>query len=203
MWQSIINFLTANISTLGYYGIFILMFLESTFFPFPSEVVMIPAGYLAARGAMNLYLVIILGIGGSYIGSLFNYFLARKYGRKFLIKHGKYFFITPSRLNWLEEFFQRHGHISTFNGRLIPVVRQYISLPAGLAKMNVFIFSCYTILGAGIWVIILTLLGFFLGANQALIKKYLHLITWLALAFVVLVTVFYYWFYQHYKKTKI
>jgi len=190
--QTIINFLVSNILTLGYTGIFILMFLESSFFPFPSEVVMIPAGYLAYKGEMNLYLAIFFGISGSYVGALFNYFLARKYGRKFLIKYGKYFFMTPKKLESLESFFKSHGHISTFNGRLIPVIRQYISMPAGLAKMNLSKFSIYTILGAGIWVVILTMLGYLIGQNQELIKKYLHIVMAILLAFILIITYIYF-----------
>ncbi len=187
-----INFLINTIGSLGYLGIFILMFLESSFFPFPSEVVIPPAGYLAYKGEMNLYLVIFYGIFGSYMGALFNYFLARKYGRKFLIKYGRYFFISPARLKKLEIFFGRHGHISTFNGRLIPGIRQYISLPAGLAKMNIGIFSLYTILGAGIWVVILTLLGFFIGKNEILMKEYSHNITIVVLTLIAVITLLYY-----------
>ncbi len=190
--HELVNFLVNIIGNLGYPGIFILMFLESSFFPFPSEVVMPPAGYLAYRGDMNLYMAILSGICGSYSGALFNYFLARKYGRKFLIKYGKYFFITPDKLDKLEIFFRKHGHISTFNGRLIPGVRQYISLPAGLAKMNVALFSLYTILGAGIWVVILVLIGFFIGKDEILIKKYTHNITWVLLIFVLFSTFLYY-----------
>ena len=191
--HTLISFLVRSIGSLGYLGIFSLMFLESTFFPFPSEVVMIPAGYLAYKGDMNLYLVIFLGILGSYTGALFNYFLARKYGRKFLIKYGKYFFVSPATLNKIEYFFEKHGHISTFNGRLIPGIRQYISLPAGIGKMNILIFSIYTILGAGIWVTILTLLGYFIGKNKELIQRYLHIITLIALTFTIIITLLYYW----------
>ncbi len=88
-----------------------------------------------------------------------------------MIKYGRYFFISPARLKKLGIFFGKHGHISTFNGRLTPGIRQYISLPAGLAKMNIGIFSLYTILGARIWVLILTLLGFFIEKNEILMKK--------------------------------
>jgi membrane protein DedA with SNARE-associated domain len=94
---------------------------------------------------------------------------------RFLIKYGKYFFIKEETIVKMEEFFKSHGHISTFSGRLIPVVRQYISLPAGLARMNLFVFSLYTSLGAGIWVIILAVLGYYLGDNEGLIKEYLHI----------------------------
>ena len=199
MLTSIINFIVETVGSLGYTGIFIMMFLESSFFPFPSEVVMIPAGYLAYKGEMNMYLVILFGILGSLAGSLFNYYLAVKFGRRFLIKYGKYFFIKEETIGKMEEFFKKHGHISTFSGRLIPVVRQYISLPAGLAKMNLFVFSLYTSLGAGIWVAILAILGYYLGDNEGLIKEYLrYIIVTILIALVVLA----FWYYRKTKRNK-
>ncbi len=153
-----------------------MMFLESSFFPFPSEVVMIPAGYLAYKGEMNVYAAIGAGVAGSLAGALFNYYLAIKYGRVILIKYGKYVFIKEETIIKMENFFDKHGSISTFSGRLIPAVRQYISFPAGLARMNLALFSLYTSLGAAIWVIILALLGYFIGDNQLLIKEYLRYI---------------------------
>jgi len=177
----IVNYLVQTIGSMGYFGIFALMFLESSFFPFPSEVVMIPAGYLAYKGDMNLSLVLISGILGSLAGAWFNYLIAAKFGRRFLSK-----IMSHSKIDKLESFFENHGHISTFTGRLIPGIRQYISFPAGLAKMNPIKFSLYTILGAGIWATVLTLLGYFLGANQELIHKYLKEIT---IVTVILVTI--------------
>jgi len=191
MLHDIAAYLVETVGQLGYLGIFLLMFLESTFFPFPSEVVMIPAGYLAYKGEMNLYLATFAGIAGSLAGALFNYYLARRFGRAFFLRYGRYLFVKPETLDKLERFFQRHGEISTFNGRLIPGIRQLISLPAGLAKMNVWRFSLYTTLGAGIWVVVLVALGYFLGANEALISKYLHTATLIALLTVGLVTLFY------------
>jgi len=196
---SIIDFIVQTVGSLGYAGIFIMMFLESSFFPFPSEVVMIPAGYLAFKGEMNMYLVILFGILGSLAGSLFNYYLAVKFGRRFLIKYGKYFFIKEETIVRMEVFFKNHGHISTFSGRLIPVVRQYISLPAGLARMNLFVFSLYTSLGAGIWVVILTLLGYFLGDNELLIKEYLH---YIIIVLLILLSILIFWYYTKTKKLK-
>jgi len=167
------------------------MFLESTFFPFPSEVIMIPAGYLAYKGEMNLYMIVLIGIAGSVAGALFNYYIAVYFGRSFLLKYGKYMFIKPHTLEKLETFFQKHGEVSTFNGRLIPGIRQLISLPAGLARMHVAKFSFYTALGAGIWVIVLVALGYLLGSNEALVSEYLHTATLIALLGVVFITLFY------------
>ena len=177
MIGEIVNFVLGLVEAWGYFGIFAMMFLESTFFPFPSEVAMIPAGYLAFQGKMNIWLAILAGAGGSLGGALFNYYLARSMGRKLLVKYGKYVFIKEEAIEKLEKFFYRHGHISTFTGRLIPGIRQLISLPAGLSRMNVAQFSIYTTLGAGIWVTILAALGYFAGANEELWKTYLKEIT--------------------------
>lgn len=189
--HEIINFLVQAIGSLGYIGIFALMFLESSFFPFPSEVVMIPAGYLAYQGEMNLGIAIFAGVLGSLSGALFNYYLSLALGRKLLLKYGHYVFFDEERMLKMEEFFKKHGEFSMFNGRLIPVVRQYISLPAGLARMNLFKFSLYTSLGAGIWVSILAILGFILGDKSELIQEYLHVITIGIFIFIILFTVWY------------
>ncbi|MBP0132399.1 MAG: DedA family protein [Nitrosospira sp.] len=168
-----------------------MMFLESSFIPFPSEVVMIPAGYLAYKGEMNLVLAILAGTLGSLMGALLNYYLAIKLGRPFLLHYGKYVMFNEASLQRMEDFFARHGHVSTFTGRLIPVVRQYISLPAGLARMNLAIFSFYTSLGAGIWVTILALLGYYIGGNELLIREYLRdIIIILAVSIVIGVAVY-------------
>jgi len=176
MLHDIVNYIVDTVGALGYMGIFFMMFLESSFFPFPSEVVMIPAGYLAYKGEMNIYLAILAGVSGSLFGALFNYFLAVKFGRVLLIKYGKYVFVKEETILKMENFFEKHGSISTFSGRLIPAVRQYISFPAGLAKMNLTLFCIYTSLGAAIWVVILTLMGYYIGDNQSLIKEYLRYI---------------------------
>jgi membrane protein DedA with SNARE-associated domain len=190
--HEIVNFLVSTIGSLGYFGIFALMFLESSFFPFPSEVVMIPAGYLAFKGDMNLTLVILSGVAGSLAGAWLNYILALKFGRKFILK-----IISNEKIDLLENFFKKHGHISTFTGRLIPGIRQYISFPAGLAKMNGIEFSIYTTLGAAIWATILTLLGYFIGANQELVTTYLKQITIVTL---ILLSILVFWYYKRSKK---
>ncbi len=122
MLSEAIQFLVQIISQLGYLGVFVMMFLESSFFPFPSEVAMIPAGYLASKGEMNVYLVLISGISGSLAGAVFNYLLALKFGRAFVLRFGKYFFFKEETLTKMEDYFKKHGEISTFTGRLIPVV---------------------------------------------------------------------------------
>ncbi|MCU0576882.1 MAG: DedA family protein, partial [Desulfobacterota bacterium] len=130
--EEIILWLVDKISQFGYTGILILMFLESTFFPVPSEVVIPPAGYLVAKGEMNLALVIICGVAGSILGALFNYILAIYLGRPLLMKYGKYILFPPERFDRVNAFFINHGEISTFTGRLIPGLRHFISFPAGL-----------------------------------------------------------------------
>ena len=191
MIHEIANTIVSYIGDMGYWGIFLLMFLESTFFPFPSEIIMIPAGYLAYKGEMSIYIIILVGIVGSVLGALLNYYLAMFFGRKFILKYGKYFFIKEETLDKLELFFAKHGEISTFTGRLIPGIRQLISLPAGLARMNMAKFSFFTALGAGIWVVVLVGVGYVVGSNEALISEYLKSATLIALVSVVLMTIFY------------
>jgi membrane protein DedA with SNARE-associated domain len=170
----IIAWIVSIVGSLGYPGIFLLMMLESSFVPFPSEVIMIPAGYLASKGEMHILIAVLCGLFGSLVGALINYYLAVWLGRPLLLQYGKYVMFKDIHLQKMEIFFPRHGHISTFTGRLIPMIRQYISIPAGLARMNIPMFCFYTSLGAGIWVIILTLLGYFIGENEALITEYLR-----------------------------
>jgi len=187
--HEIINYLVQIINQLWYLGIFAWMFLESSFFPFPSEVIMIPAWYLAYQGEMNLYLVIIVWILGSLAWAWLNYILASKLWRKFLEK-----LMKKEKVDKLENFFDRHGHITTFSWRLIPWIRQYISFPAWLAKMPAWKFSIYTWLWAWIWVIVLVLLWYFIGQNQDLIHKYLKEITIITLILLILIIWIYYYF---------
>jgi len=155
---------------------------------------MIPAGYLAHKGEMSLIGALLAGIGGSLTGALFNYYLSVKLGRKLLLKYGNYVWFGEEKLEKLEAFFKKHGEISIFNGRLIPGIRQYISIPAGLAHMNLLRFSIYTSLGAGIWMIVLIGLGYFLGSNEDLVKEYLKTIIYITLVIVVILTLIYYFY---------
>ncbi len=172
--HTITGWIVQTVGQWGYPGIIVMMFLESSFFPFPSEVVVPPAGYLAARGEMSLTLVILAGIGGSLLGALFNYWLAVMWGRPFFEKYGRYVLVSKDSLDKADRFFAEHGHISTFIGRLLPGIRQYISLPAGIARMNLPLFAAFTALGAGLWVIVLALVGYYIGNNQELVQHYLH-----------------------------
>ena len=179
----------------GYLGIFLLMAVESSFIPFPSEIVLIPAGYLAFKGDMSIASIMGSALAGSLVGAFINYYLALLIGRKILKKYGKYIFIKESALYKMESFFEKHGHVSIFTGRLIPGIRQLISIPAGLAKMNLVQFSLYTAFGAGIWALILTLLGYFIGENQELIDRYLKEIT-MTLVFIMVIIILWYTSYQ-------
>jgi len=191
MLSEIVTFIVNTVAEWGYTGIFFMMFLESSFFPFPSEVAMIPAGYLASTGKMNLFVAIFAGTAGSLFGALFNYYLAIRFGRDFLIKYGKYFFISEETIEKVERFFKNHGHISTFSGRLIPAVRQYISFPAGLARMDLKEFSFYTVLGAGLWSTILALIGYFVGKNETLAHQYTRQISIILIILMAIIIFFY------------
>ncbi len=168
-----VTWLVDFVHHLGYIGIFLMTFVESTFVPIPAEVTMIPAGYLVQQGKMSLIPVLLASIFGTVGGAYFNYWLAKRYGRDLFIRYGKYLMMTPDKLDKLELFFYRHGAISTFTGRLIPGVRHYISFPAGLAKMNLKKFVIYTALGGAIWMTVLVLLGYYIGENEELMIRYL------------------------------
>jgi membrane protein DedA with SNARE-associated domain len=198
----IITLILSAVSGMGYLGIVVLMTLESSFFPFPSEVVIPPAGYLASIGEMNIFIVIIAGILGSILGALINYYIAYKFGRGIMIKYGKYFFITEEKFNYVEKFFYRHGEITTFVGRLIPVVRQYISFPAGIAKMNIFKFVFFTALGASIWVVILAYVGYFVGNNIELVNENLHTIILILIPVLVIIVALYVYLNKKFIKTQ-
>jgi len=172
--HELIDWLVTTIGAMGYPGIFLLMAMESSIIPVPSELVMPPAGYLAQQGKMSIGLVILCGTLGSLLGAYVNYFAARHLGRPLLLKYGRYVWITEEKFTRVENFFLRHGEISTFLGRLLPVVRHLISLPAGLAGMGHIRFSLYTLLGAGIWVTVLTYIGYFIGEKRELIMRYSH-----------------------------
>jgi membrane protein DedA with SNARE-associated domain len=194
LMQQLVVWSVRLVDALGYGGVVFLMFLESSFFPWPSELVMPQAGYLVSQGKMNMAVVIILGIVGSWLGALLNYFLAMWLGRPFFLKYGKYFFCPPHKFAMAERFFNQHGEVSTFTGRLIPVVRHLISIPAGLTRMNMLHFLFFTGAGAGIWVTILAYIGYICGENMDLVKKSLHQWTiWVLIGCAVIIACYVWW----------
>jgi len=194
--HEIINWLVSTIGSMGYLGIFLLMAMESSVFPIPSEVVMPPAGFLAQQGKMDMTLVILSGTFGSLVGAYANYFAARFLGRPLLLRYGKYVWITEEHFAKVEKYFKDHGEISTFIGRLLPVVRHLISLPAGLAGMNHLKFTFYTLLGAALWVSVLSWIGYFIGQNEELILRYSHEAVLDVIAFCALLAGVYIWLHK-------
>ena len=157
--SSIISWLLSAIDSLGYIGIFLGMVLESSFFPFPSEIILIPAGALVSQGKMSFIQVFLLALAGSITGALVNYVIALSLGRRgierLVSKYGKVFFISRNELDKTDRYFENHGQITTFIGRLLPWIRQLISLPAGFSRMKLYKFVLFTGFGAGIWSLIL------------------------------------------------
>lgn len=175
----------------GYLGIFIMSFLESTFIPIPGEVTMVPAGVLVQQGHMNFFIVVALATLGALGGSLANYYIAYYLGRRFFYAYGKYFFFTREKIDKLDKFFSKHGDISTFTGRLIPGLRHFIAFPAGLAHMDMKKFCIYTTLGSGIWMTILTSVGYLIGDNKEMVHHYLPYISGIVVLLVVVGVIFY------------
>jgi membrane protein DedA with SNARE-associated domain len=178
----------------GYAGILVMMAIESSFFPFPSEVAMIPAGYLAAQGEMDPFVATGMGILGSLIGAFLNYGLALWFGLPALERFGRYVLIRPEQFESAERYFEQHGEITTFVARLIPGVRQLISVPAGLARMNLPRFALFTALGSGLWTAVLVAVGYWAGANEDLWRPVLRDATiWVLAAVALLVAGYVYW----------
>ena len=164
--------LAALAPTWGLLFIFVFMTIESSFVPFPSEVVMIPAGFLAARGELGIgsplaavWVAIAVGVLGSLAGAYVNYYLALWVGKPFLEKYGKWFFLKPAALERACEVFNKYGAATTFVCRMVPAIRQLISIPAGIAKMPLGSFTLFTGLGAGAWTTILAFVGYGLGQS--------------------------------------
>lgn len=196
--ETIVEIATSIISSLGYFGVFFLMALESMIFPVPSEAVMPFVGFLAAQGEMNIWLASFIAAVGGIVGSVLSYYIGLYGGYPFVNKFGKYFLIDKEHLDWTVKFFDRYGEKTIFISRFIPVVRHFISIPAGVGKMNMGKFVTYTFFGAFLWDFFLAWLGFKLGENWQLIQKYSHPIDLVIVA--VLVVVFAYWFYHLWKR---
>lgn len=183
------------IENANYWFVFLFMAIESSFIPFPSELVVPPAAYLAVarpESGMNVYIIVAVATCGALLGSLINYYLAMWIGRPIVYafansRLGHACLLDQAKVDKAEKYFDAHGAISTFMGRLIPAVRQLISIPAGLARMNVGQFCLYTCLGAGVWNIVLTALGAWLGHMVSLddllatVERYNSYLTYIGL----------------------
>ncbi len=170
--NNLANFVIQTISNTGYLGIFFLMVAESSLIPIPSEIIMPFSGYLASTGKLNPVLIILAGSIGNLVGSLVAYFIGVKLGREFIVKYGKYVLLKKSHLEWTESYFKKYGDRSTFVSRLLPAIRTYISLPAGVAKMNLKKFVIYTFAGSIVWSTMLTYVGATLGDQWTRIRQY-------------------------------
>ncbi|MBN2632190.1 MAG: DedA family protein [Bacteroidales bacterium] len=173
--HTVVDWYMANLS---YLTVFLLMVIESSFIPFPSEVVIPFAAYKAAEGGMNVFGVVIAGTLGAVAGALINYYLSKYLGRPIVYKLagskvGRLLLLSEKKVEHAEDYFNRNGNTSTFIGRLVPAVRQLISIPAGLARMNIRNFIIYTTAGAAIWNIILAVIGYFAYEIKDRILPYL------------------------------
>ena len=172
---------------LGYPQIILLMALESSVFPVPSELVMIPAGYLARDGHLDPLLAIACGAAGSLMGASVNYLAGRTVGRAFLLRWGKYVLINTRKYHEAEALFLRNAYMATFVGRFLPVIRHLISLPAGVFGMRLAPFAGLTLLGSALWCAVLTAFGYYLGRPAVeLMQTYIHEITYVVLAAMVI-----------------
>lgn len=190
---------------MNYLSITLLMVIESSFIPFPSEIVIPPAIWKAASGELNMYLVVLFATLGALIGAVINYFLAIWLGRAIVYslvetKIGKLLLLSRHKIEKAETYFNRHGKSSTFIGRLVPGIRQLISIPAGLAKMNFKQFVLFTILGSGLWNIILAVLSYSVYTQQELLKEYMHELSYGLLALGFLFVIYLIWKYRKKKE---
>jgi len=168
------GFIIGTISRLGYGGIVLLMAIESACIPLPSEIIMPFSGYLVFTGEMNLWLVGLAGAVGCVLGSIVAYYAGAWGGRPFIEKYGKYILISHHDLDLADRWFRRHGDITIFVGRLLPVIRTFIAFPAGVARMNLWRFNLYTFVGSYIWSVGLAWIGMKLGEHWNTLGVYFH-----------------------------
>lgn len=196
MFWEIASFIVKTVGDLGYAGIFIMMTVESSFIPFPSEIAMIPAWYLSSLWQMNIYLAFLAGTLWAITGSVINYFLWKKLGwpviRALIHKYGKYIFLNATHYDKAEIFFEKHGSITTFNGRFIPAVRQLISIPAWVFKMNFLKFIVFTWIWAWIWNIILLTIWYIAWENKDLISEYSKEAVIGTIIIIIIISIIYY-----------
>jgi len=195
MFTSLVAWILIVTKGLGYTGITILMAIESSFVPLPSELVIPPAAWLASEGQLNIFLVVFSGVLGSVIGASINYVISMWLGRLVIYKLSDhkiahFFHVTKEKVEKVELFFLKDANYSTFIGRLIPVVRHLISIPAGFSRMDYKKFILFTTLGSFAWVSILAILGYVAGSNQELLSTYYKELTW-GLLFIGLIWIYF------------
>lgn len=195
----IANFIIKTIDILGYPGVFFLMLVESCGIPMPSEIIMPFSGFLVVAGKMNFWLVSFVGAFANLVGSLIAYWIGLKGGRGLIEKYGKYILISKNDLDLADRWFARFGNWTTFFGRFLPVIRTYISFPAGIAKMEIKRFSIYTFAGALPWSMLFTWLGVKMGSNWNQIREKLHNFDLLILILIAVGVVWYIW--RHFKRS--
>ncbi len=175
MINSLIDWLVNLIGSMGYVGVGLAMFVESFFAPIPSEIILPFSGFVANQGKLNIVLVIAVATISAYLGSL-PFYLIGKWGKegitKFLEKYGKYLFITKTDMDKGFDAFDKHGNKIVLLGRVIPIVRTVVSFPAGVGKMNFWVFSAYTLIGTALWSTLLGLSGYYLGSKWEVVSVY-------------------------------
>ena len=187
-------FVVQVIETLGYFGIFIMMALESACIPFPSEVIMPFAGFVVHEGNLNFVWIVIIGTLGNLVGSLIAYYVGLKGGRPILEKYGKYILVTEDKLDLADDIFNKYVSITVFVGRILPVIRTFISLPAGIARMDIKKFTVYTTLGCLPWTLVLAYLGVILGQNWHILTNYFHILD--VILVIAIIALILYWVYK-------
>jgi membrane protein DedA with SNARE-associated domain len=187
------SFIVNFISSLGYGGIGILMALESACIPIPSEIIMPFSGYLVFSGKFSLWLVVFWGTIGNLIGSIIAYLVGFYGGRPLIEKYGKYLFLSKEDLDRAQRWLGRYGSLSIFFSRMLPIVRTFISLPAGIARMPVWKFSLFTFIGSLPWVLFLTYIGVITGENWSKIEVYFRRFDWLIILLLIGLLAIYLW----------
>jgi len=202
MFKSLGEWYLGALKTGGYPLIALLMAMESSIIPLPSEIVIPPAAHLAYTNQipLNIYVIIIAGTIGSWLGATVMYWASRWAGRPLVMRFGRYAMITPQKIEGAERWASHYGSMGIFISRLLPVVRHLIGIPAGIVRMDYKKFSIFTVLGSGIWCAVLCYVGIKMGKDEELMKGNLHRITlWLAGAMVVLGGLYYFFVHRHMK----
>ncbi len=198
--EKIVEYITIGMSSAGYYGLFILMALESMIAPVPSEVIMPFAGYLVLQGRFNFWIAVLVSSLGSIFGSLLSYYIGIYGGRPLVLKFGKYLLLEEEHLEWTEKWFKKQGDKTIFISRFVPVVRHLISIPAGIARMPIHKFIIYTFIGASMWNFILLYAGLKLGSHWNKIYDFSKELDIIFVAVVILFLAYFIW--KHHKKRR-